>query len=1128
MQSLLLSFLGGFAVEVAGKPVQDFESDKTRALLTFLAVENGFPHRREKLASLFWPEMPENRARHSLSQSLSSLRRLLQGDLDHSTFGITVQEIRFHIEDCWLDFQEFDALVRSCKEHRHPPQATCYLCQEGLERAAALYKGDFLAGFTLQGCTAFEEWLLLQREAYRQEMIWATGQLSHGFELSGNLEKALLYANQQVALDSLNESSHRQIMGLLVKAGRLNDALAQYAACQKILADELGIEPGQATRDLFQKIHGEPDGFALPVEKRNNLPIPLMNCIGRENELEQLCHMLAGPGCRLVTIIGLGGIGKTRLAVEAGHRLLPTFPDGVYMVEANYHLHTEALLPAIARALSLDTLPESAAIVNQPGSSLQKQLFSHLSEKNLLLIVDSFENILDASGQIWELLQIAPHLKILITSRARLNLEGEIIFRMEGLQYPTETQLQVSPSDFSAVELYEQTAKRMNPAFSLTLNNQSAVAEICRLTQGMPLGIVLAASWEGTLEPEQVVRKIRNSLDFLSAGWQNMPDRQRSLRATFLYSWNLLNEQQRTAFLRLAIFPGSFSADHASQISNVSVHTLKALIDQSLLLQSDQGRLRMHDLLREFAAEKLDALPEESQALRQKFSQVYLSSMESGLTRLRSAQLFQAIKEMNLEHANIRFAWDWAVQSGQFDLLERAIEGLCHYDLITCRYDEGLSLCSLAEERLRDQGSFCKSIRLQAALRRWQAEFLRSQGKIVLARQVIEPVVIMLENEARRKADLREDLASAYLTLAKIAQETSPFSSYTAIEFADHSLSLFRSLHRSWNIAQALSFLAGVQDRLGNRQECYRLGLEVLEILNDLGDPFLIANIKTELSWTYMLIGEWDRGLQLAQELDAYYQHIGGQYAQAESQLILGTGLFYAGRFDESRPRLLKSREASSRLGLRFYVYFLELFLCNIDFMTGRYEDAVATAGKLIEEHDYFASNCLAFTGAVDIIEGRLQQARWHLERSLEAFFRSDRRDFIGLPLAFLSLVAYLNRDFRKAQSYLIDALGYFLRYPSFPVSCFCLAELALILAEKGDVEQAVELYAAVFGHPFVRNSQLYNDLYQKRLDSLSEAVPADVLEAARQRGSKLSMNQLAEQYLDRLRHSPDLHQALT
>jgi DNA-binding SARP family transcriptional activator len=265
-----------------------------------------------------------------LSQALWALNKTLQSSADHSPLEISALEVRFQPENVWLDVHEFKALIEACDVHGHSqdganPSWTCRFCMERLERAAALYRRDFLAGYGLEGSAAFEEWLVEQQEAYREKMIRVCQWLSRGYARLGEREKALQYASRQVSLNPLDETTRRQVIELLVGLGKRNGSLAQYAACRKILAEELGIEPEAVTNALYRQIIEKPEMRVAPSSPPRNLPAAVLPLFGRERELEQICHRLTSLSCLFLTVLGGGGVGKSHLALEAG-RLLPSFP----------------------------------------------------------------------------------------------------------------------------------------------------------------------------------------------------------------------------------------------------------------------------------------------------------------------------------------------------------------------------------------------------------------------------------------------------------------------------------------------------------------------------------------------------------------------------------------------------------------------------------------------------------------------------------------------------------------------------------------------------------------------------------------------------------------------------------
>ena len=403
MAHLSISLLGTFTVTLDGREARGFNSDKTRALLAYLALEGVRPQRREVLAALLWPEQPGERARGSLSQSLYNLRKTLKEREAREPFLITTpQTVAFNPDcGCWLDVRRFDDLLSACERHAHPRPETCPECGVRLGQAAALYRGDFLEGFSISGAYEFDEWLMLQRERTCQNALIALASLAAYHEWSGETVRALDYARRAVRLDSLWETGQRGLMRLLALSGQREAALEVFTGYRKRLMNELGVEPEGKTRSLYERLCRERD--QPPV--LDDLPAHLTPFVGRQGELVELGALLCDSDTRLVTVLGEGGSGKSRLALQAAQGLRYHFPDGVYLVPLSALGSEEGLAPAVAEALGF-TFRE--------GADPETQLADYLRAKQLLLILDSFEVVLGGARWLSELLRAAPQVKALV------------------------------------------------------------------------------------------------------------------------------------------------------------------------------------------------------------------------------------------------------------------------------------------------------------------------------------------------------------------------------------------------------------------------------------------------------------------------------------------------------------------------------------------------------------------------------------------------------------------------------------------------------------------------------------------------------------------------------------------
>ena len=345
--------------------------------------------------------------------------------------------------------------------------------------------------------------------------------------------------------------------------------------------------------------------------------------------------------------------------------LVGRFAHGIYFLPLSAVSSVDSLISNLAKTLGL-TIQEK-----RPA---RDQLLDYLRQKDMLLLMDSFEGILEATELVTDILQTAPALKILATSRVRLNIRDEYLFPLEGLEYVQAEGIEESDQP-EAMQLFLAGARRVQPAFKLNADNQDDIAAICKLVQGIPLAILLADAWVEIISPAEILEEIRTSYSFLEADWADTPPRHRSLRATFDYSWNLLSAREQTLFEMLSIFQGGFTRQAAEEVASASLQELRTLIGKSFLSYSPSGRYGMHDLLRQYGTEKL-ASSLEYAAYHTLHSDYYLKLIAAMEPNLKGAQQQAALNELHPELANIRSAWDWAVEQHPVGILGNSIGSL--------------------------------------------------------------------------------------------------------------------------------------------------------------------------------------------------------------------------------------------------------------------------------------------------------------------------------------------------------------------------------------------------------------------------------------------------------------------
>lgn len=389
--------------------------------------------------------------------------------------------------------------------------------------------------------------------------------------------------------------------------------------------------------------------------------------VGRDSELREIVELIHNPLCRLLTLTGPGGIGKTRLAMEVVQRQNGAFPDGFCFIP---------LQPLNSHEFIVSALAESLNFPFSPNSDLFEQLLDYLCEKSLLLVIDNFEHLLEGVHLLSDILSHAPQVKILTTSRERLNLVEEWVFEVGGLTFPTgESETEIER--YGAVQLFMQNARRVHHSFTLTLAHKPIVSRICRLVGGMPLGLELSSAWVRVLPCEVIADEIQRSLDILETPARNVSPRHRNMRAAFEPTWNRLMEQEREVFKKLSVFRGSFTLEAAEVVAGASRPVLLALVDKSLLRVDSAGRYTLHELLRQYGEEQLSHSPqilEQTLDSHRTYYMSFLGEREKQMVFL--GQQKEATTKIGEELENLRLAWQRTVEQERFVEIAAGGEGL--------------------------------------------------------------------------------------------------------------------------------------------------------------------------------------------------------------------------------------------------------------------------------------------------------------------------------------------------------------------------------------------------------------------------------------------------------------------
>jgi predicted ATPase/DNA-binding SARP family transcriptional activator/Tfp pilus assembly protein PilF len=899
-----LQLLGSPHIECDDEPMK-VETRKGSALLFYLAV-TGEPHSRDTLSTMLWPESDQSHARGALRRTLAALRKTpIREYLEVDRESLALR----HGDNLSLDVAKFQNRMVECTTHGHTETEVCSACLTPLIEAVNLYRGDFLTGFSLGNCPLFDDWQFFLAEDLRREMTGALEKLVHYLSAHKQFESAIAYARRWLSFDPLHEPAHRELMQLYAGTGQRNVALRQYQECVRILEEELGVPPLEETTQLFTYIQDYPAG---PVELRphtvlgepisttssalqeataiaepilepaivppevglKNFPLPTTPFIGREEELETVLERLRDPNCRLLTLLGPGGMGKTRLSIQAAHRVNGAYPDGIYFIPLSPLSSPTSLIYSVA-----DVLQFSFYSNRDP----MEELLDYLREKQMLLLMDNFEHLVEAADFLQQVLEVAPNVKFLVTSRERMNLKGEWVIELHGLKVPEFDKVQEMES-YSAVQLFMHTAKRIGGEDVLSEKDQPYLIRICKLIGGVPLGIELAATWVRILSCKEIAQEIEHNLDFLVASSRDVPERHHSLRAVFEHSWKLLPLEEQRIFRRMSVFQGGFQKEAAQRVAGASLAALSSLADKSLLLFTRGGRYGMHIVLKQYAEEKLDELPEEKTQTRDRHSQYYAEFVNQRADHLRRGRQEEAARVIGEEIENIRLGWMWATERLNHTEMQKYIDPQYNFYEMQGWYKEGDEIFNLAVKTITDSGEEKdpEFQRLLAKALARQGGFAWRMGQSRKARELLEKSLAISRSHG--------DKGEVALCLNYLGELTRLRGEYNqAKKLVEESIQLCRETGELRKLGRAINLLGIITASTGDYSEAQELFQEGLTNFKKVGDLWWVSKTRENLGNVANLLGNYEEASTLYQESMVTFRRIQDQ--QGVASCLLNTGI---------------------------------------------------------------------------------------------------------------------------------------------------------------------------------------------------------------------------------------------
>lgn len=850
-----LSLLGSFALEVNGEAVR-LPTRKAEALLAFLALHPGVQN-RERLAALFWGDSPDELARRSLRTALSALRKELGEDFmltDRETVQLNPQ---FSL---WVDVYELAQQAKALLSANHHSTTAINI---------DLYRGDLLQDF-------YDEWVLEEREHYRQSFINALNHFTQSLKTQGEYLRAIAIAQKIISLDPANERAYQHLMFAYFALDNRTEALKSYEEGAHRFMEYLGVEPGKDTRALYQQIKNADVSATLPSAAKSNLPIPLTSFIGREQELKTLWEIFEAT--RLLTLTGVGGCGKTRLSIQFASQLMDQFVDGVWWIELAAIQDETALLSTIMKTLG---------ITESQNDAPEESLVKYLQAKHLLLIMDNCEHVIAACARLAEtLLSQCPHIKILATSREALSIHGEIAWLVPSLSVPPADQT-TDLLQWECPRLFFERATSYRSDLQLNESNSAALLRICRTLEGIPLAIELAAARVKTLSLDQLASRLDDKLTLLTTGSRIAQPRQQTLRAAIDWSYELLTEQEQIALQRLSIFYGTWTLEAAEYIcADESIHTsevldlITRLLDKSLLITENYDgeiRYRMLEIIRQYAMEKLGR-GDTAQRVRDRHLSYYTELTQSVGNAWYSTQQATLLKQFDAHYPNLRVALNWGMENPQR----------------TENWENGLKLAI-------------------ALVPLWNFRAELNEGSYWLKKAIDEIEIALAESDfpSVKRSELLSLKANAIYETGALSYYLTHHAART--DLFEQAAEIYSAVGDATGLARANLYIAQTASDQGQNDRAFRIWRESLQRFDQTGDRWYAAMTHSFMASTERRLGNYDASEREFQRAIDLYTELGDEWGRTVMFSHLGMISMLRGDAEKARgwfeQRLHTTRE---------------------------------------------------------------------------------------------------------------------------------------------------------------------------------------------------------------------------
>ncbi|MBI1293960.1 tetratricopeptide repeat protein [bacterium] len=885
MADLTISTLGSFSIMRNGEPIP-LDAWRTRKNLELVQILLTL-HRRsvtqDELMEWLWPDLAPARAGRNLRVAVSQARRTLEPHLkkggDSSYLITQATGYRWYAPPgCTVDAETFEHGIASLRQGNPSLSPVDFAARA--QPVLDLYQGDYLPEFR------YAEWGAPRRRRLQTDFLWLVNHLIAQHVEREAFTTALDLCRRSLTVDNCQELIWRRLIFCLWRAGDSATALRAYADCQETLARELDIAPEAETVALADEIRrstaqSAPRSPSRPTSLSSVYPLPraLTPLISREDEIALVLDRLRRSDCRLLTLIGAGGIGKTRLAVTCARRLAEDGPfrdglfrDGIVFVD---------LAPVTEGDPLLSTLAAAVHAPIQGNRSWLAELTDFLAERNMLLVLDNFEQLTAQAHLLLELLAHTSQLKLMVTSREPLYAHGEWLVEVGPLAYPTEDE-RGDPGVYAALDLFLAGAQRIRPNFGDDPTQIDNAAAICRLVEGNPLAIELAASLVRRYSSAEIDAGIRRSHHFLDSRLSGLPDRHRSLAALFDHSWHLLSPEEQRGLARLAVFRGGWDGPAAFAVTAPADHLLDMLADRLLIRAADENRYQMHELLRQFADERLAADADAARDAQTRHCTYFADYIRRQGQALKGTNQPNGLRRIQVDLANARAAWRWALAQHSWADLAGLAEGLFEFYRVRSWFQEGADL--LAEAKPSDlHGSIADDHAGMLAV------VLARLGNLYVHLSDFDRARTLLDEALTlaRRLHVHADAALALIGLGTAAQQQGRYAE--AERFYLDAQQAYQQAADPWGQAQSLNALGVVAARTGRFDDAETFYSESIECYAAIGDRWSMTQPTNNLA----ILSYTRRNYSQAQMLFAHnlpiFQEIGDAKGEALTLSNLGT-----------------------------------------------------------------------------------------------------------------------------------------------------------------------------------------------------------------------------------------------